>query len=114
MNIYLTAGSSILAQTPQSLDGTVDLVQIGFVGIALIWFAMGKAHPDSTVRDLKEQLAAANKRADEESKDSKAVRDAIINDVAPTMALMGERAKDMSDVAERLLNHVIRLEDGKK
>lgn len=100
---------NLLAQTP-SPDGIVDLIQLGFVGIAVLWFALGKVHPDSTVRDLREQVAIERKRADAESSDAKSVRDAVIKDVIPVMALMGERSKETADLGERLLAIVLRKE----
>lgn len=100
----------VLSATPSSLDGAIDLVQLGFVGIALLWFAMGRVYPDKTVKDLKDQLAAANLRADTETADAKAVRDAVIKDVIPVMALMGERSKELADLGERLLVTVLKRE----
>ena len=92
----------LLAQTP-SADGAVDLIQLGFVGVALLWFALGKVHPDSTVKDLREQLAAERKAREEESKDSKAVRDAVIKDIAPVMARVADREKEVVELATKLL-----------
>lgn len=100
---------NLLADAP-SADGTVTLIQLGFVGVALLWFATGKVHPDSTVKDLREQVAIERKRADMESADAKAVRDAVIKDVVPVMALMGERSKETADLGERLLAIVLRKE----
>jgi hypothetical protein len=90
------------AQTP-SADGTIDLIQFGFIGIAILWFAMGKVHPDSTVKDLKQQISDRDKTITEERMDSKAVRDAIIKDVAPTMARMADREKEVTELVTRLL-----------
>ena len=101
----------ILAQTPSSLDGAIDIVQLGFVGIALLWFAMGRVYPDKTVKDLREQLDAAHRRADSETADAKAVRDAVIKDVIPVMALMGERSKELADLGERLLVIILKREN---
>lgn len=102
----------VLAQTPTSLDGTVDLIQIGFVGIALLWFALGKVHPDSTIKDLREQLAAEKKSREEESRDSKAVRDAVIRDVAPVLARVADREKEVVELAAKLLAWAI-AQDGR-
>lgn len=102
----------ILAQTPQSLDGAVDLIQLGFVGIALLWFALGKVHPDTTIRDLKAQLAEERKLREAESADSKAVRDAIIRDVAPVMARVADRDKEVVQLVTRLLAWAL-SQDGK-
>jgi hypothetical protein len=99
----------ILAQTP-STDGAIDLIQLGFVGVAILWFALGKVHPDSTVKDLREQLAIERKRADTETADAKAVRDAVIKDVIPVMALMGERSRETAELGERLLAIVLKKE----
>lgn len=101
----------LFAQTPQSIDGAVDLVQIGFVGIALLWFALGKVHPESTVKDLREQLKMEREAREAESKDAKAVRDAIIRDVAPSMILSVEQSKEVSALTERLLAVIIRWEE---
>ena len=103
-----TAG--LLAQTPDSLNGAVDLIQLGFVGIALLWFALGKVHPESTVKDLREQLKTEREAREAESKDAKAVRDAIIRDVAPSMILSVEQSKEVSALTERLLAIIIRWE----
>lgn len=102
--------AEFLAQTPQSIDGAVDLIQLGFVGIALLWFALGKVHPDSTVKDLREQLKMEREAREAESKDAKAVRDAIIRDVAPSMILSVEQSKEVSALTERLLAIIIRWE----
>jgi hypothetical protein len=98
-----------LAQNP-SLDGTVDLIQFGFMGIALLWFAMGKVHPDSIIKDLKAQLEKSEAAREAESKDAKAVRDVIIRDVVPAMVLSAEQSKEVVVLTERLLASVIRLE----
>lgn len=91
-----------LAQT-LSADGTVDFIQFGFIGLAILWFALGKVHPESTVKDLREQLLAERKAREEESKDSKAVRDAVIRDVAPVLARVAEREKEIVELAAKLL-----------
>ena len=101
----------LLAQTADSLNGAVDLIQIGFVGIALLWFALGKVHPESTVKDLREQLKMEREAREAESKDAKAVRDAIIRDVAPSMILSVEQSKEVSALTERLLAIIIRWEE---
>jgi hypothetical protein len=93
----------LLAQTPSSLDGTIDLIQLGFVGIALLWFAMGRVHPDNTVKDLKEQLTIRDKIIADERADSKSVRDAIIKDVAPVMARLADRDKEIVELLTRIL-----------
>ena len=95
--------SLLVAQTPPTLDGAVDLIQIGFVGIALLWFAMGKVHPDSTVKDLKQQIADRDKTIADERADSKAIRDAVIRDVAPTMARLSDRDKELAILVTKLL-----------
>jgi hypothetical protein len=107
----MTFFSVILAQTPQSLDGAVDLIQLGFVGIALLWFALGKVFPESTVKDLREQLKEEKVAREAESKDAKAVRDAIIKDVAPAMVLQVEQSKEFIALTERLLALVSRMEE---
>lgn len=112
MKLTILGWVSLLSQTPPSLDGTVDLIQIGFVGIALLWFALGKVHPDSTIRDLREQLAAEKKSREEESRDSKAVRDAIIRDVAPVLARVADREKEVVELAAKLLAWAV-TQDGK-
>lgn len=101
----------LFAQTPQSIDGAVDIIQIGFVGIALLWFALGKVYPESTVKDLREQLKVEREAREAESKDAKAVRDAIIRDVAPSMILSVEQSKEVSALTERLLAIIIRWEE---
>lgn len=93
---------TLFAQTP-STDGTIDLIQFGFMGIAVLWFALGKVHPDSRVQDLKEEIASRDKIILEERADSKAVRDAIIKDVAPAMARMADREKEVTELVTRLL-----------
>lgn len=94
--------TTLLAQTP-SPDGTIDLIQFGFMGIAVLWFALGKVHPDSVVKDLKSQIAERDKVIAEERADSKAVRDAIIKDVAPAMARLADREKEVTELVTRLL-----------
>lgn len=101
-----------IAQAAPSAEGTIDIIQFGFIGAALIWFSLGKVHPESTVRDLKERLAAAEKRADMETADAKAVRDAVIKDVVPVMALAAQGSKEIADLSERLLAIVLRKEQG--
>lgn len=102
----------LLAQTPTSLDGTVDLIQIGFVGVALLWFALGKVHPDSTVKDLKSQIADRDKVISEERADSKSIRDAIIRDVAPVMARAADSEKEVIELVSKLLEWA-KNQDGK-
>lgn len=102
----------IISQSPPSLEGTVDLIQIGFVGVALLWFAMGKVHPDSTVRDLKQQIADREKTIADERADSKAIRDAVIRDVAPTMARLSDRDKELAILVTKLLAWQV-SQDGK-
>lgn len=92
----------LLAQTP-SPEGTIDLIQFGFMGIAVLWFALGKVHPDARVKDLKDEIANRDKIILEERADSKAVRDAIIKDVAPAMARMADREKEVTELVTRLL-----------
>lgn len=95
---------TFLAQTvDNTFPGILTLVNLGVLGISFILFARGTIHPNSVVKDCQEQLARAEQRANLESADAKAVRDAVIKDVVPVMALMGERSKDMADLAERLL-----------
>lgn len=101
-----------LAQTP-SADGTIDLIQFGFIGIAILWFALGKVHPDSTVKDLREQIAARDKVIAEERADSKAVRDAVIKDIAPAVARAADREKEVIELAAKLLAWA-EAQDGKK
>lgn len=112
MTILLGVLVLLFAQTPESLDGTVDLIQLGFVGIALVWFAIGKVHPDSTIKDLKEQIAARDKVIHDERADSKAVRDAIIRDVAPVMARVADRDKEVAALVTKLLAWAV-SQDGK-
>jgi hypothetical protein len=64
---------------------------------------MGKVHSDSEVKDLKEQLASRDKIISDERADSKAVRDAIIKDVAPAMARMADRDKEVTELVTKLL-----------
>lgn len=109
MNLYLAVG--YFAQSADSINGAVDLIQIGFVGIALLWFALGKVHPESTVRDLRDQLKVEREAREAESKDAKAVRDAIIRDVAPSMILSVEQSKEVSALTERLLAIITRWEE---
>lgn len=110
MDVLFAMVISILADT--SADGAVTLIQLGFVGVALLWFALGKVHPDSTVKDLREQLATERKAREEESKDSKAVRDAVIKDIAPVMARVADREKEVVDLATKLLAWAL-AQDGK-
>lgn len=100
-----------LAQTAtDTFPGILTLVNLGVLGISFILFARGTIHPDSVVKDMRAQLDQANARANLESADAKAVRDVVIKDVVPVMALMGERSKDMADLAERLLVIVTKQE----
>lgn len=100
-----------LAQTaPDAFPGIITLVNLGVLGITFILFVRGNIHPDSVVKDMRAQLDQANARANLESADAKAVRDVVIKDVVPVMALMGERSKDMADLAERLLVIVTKQE----
>lgn len=91
------------AQSPPSGKDTIDLIQFGFIGVALLWFSLGKVHPDSIVKDLKEQLARKEEQLAAESADSKAVRDAIIKDVAPVMARVADRDKEVVELVTKLL-----------
>lgn len=100
----------MVAQTVDTFPGIITLVNLGVLGISFILFARGIIHPDSVLKEYREQLAEANTRANLESADAKAVRDVVIKEVVPVMALMGERSKDMADLAERLLVIVTRQE----
>lgn len=104
---YLVAQLLHYAQSVPSTDGAIDLIQFGFMGIALLWFSLGKVHPDSTVKsretDFRERIITLEKRLETESADSKAIRDAIIKDVAPTMARLADRDKEMVELVAKLL-----------
>lgn len=100
---YLIYLALTYAQAAPSGKDTVDLIQFGFIGVALIWFSLGKVHPDSTVKDLREQLAKKDQQLAAESMDSKAVRDAIIKDVAPVMARVADRDKEVVELVTKLL-----------
>lgn len=91
------------SQSAPSGKDTVDLIQFGFIGVALLWFSLGKVHPDSTVKDLREQLTKKDEQLAAESADSKAVRDAIIKDVAPVMARVADRDKEVVELVTKLL-----------
>lgn len=104
MKLLLIGYMALIAQAPSSLDGTVDLIQIGFVGIALLWFALGKVHPDSTVKDLRAQIESRDKVIAEERADSKAIRDAVIRDVAPVVARAADREKEVIELVTKLLD----------
>lgn len=84
-------------------DGTLQLIQLGVTGVALVWFATGKVHPNSTVLDLREQLSQERKSREAESADSKSIRDAIIKDVAPIMARVADRDKEVVELVTKLL-----------
>src|SRR5947199_3656339 len=103
----------IFAAAPDTLPGAVTLIQLGFVGVALLWFVMGKVHSDSEVKDLKEQLSIRDKIIADERADSKAVRDAVIKDVAPLLARVADRDKEVTELVTRLLAWQI-SQDGKK
>lgn len=93
---------TILSQTP-SPDGTIDLIQFGFMGVALLWLALGKVRPEGQIKELQSQIEARDKVIAEERADSKSVRDAIIKDVAPAMARMADREKEVTELVTRLL-----------
>ena len=105
--VYLVAQLLHYAQSTPSVDGTIDLIQFGFMGIAVLWFSLGKVHPDSTVKaretDFRERIALLEKKLDSESADSKAIRDAIIKDVAPAMARLADRDKEVVELVAKLL-----------
>lgn len=101
----------LLAQTADSFPGLLTLVNLGVLGITFILFATAKIYPASVVEDLRTQLRDEKAAREAESKDAKAVRDAIIRDVAPSMILSVEQSKEVSALSERLLAIVIRLED---
>lgn len=94
------------ASTPDA-NGTIDLIQFGFMGIAVLWFSLGKVHPDSTVKsreqDFRDRIALLEKKLESEATDSKAVRDAVIKDVAPVMARLVDRDKEMVGLVAQLL-----------
>lgn len=93
---------TLLAQTPPAND-TIDIVQFGFMGVALLWLALGKVRPEGQIKELQAQITELNRVIAEERADSKAVRDAIIKDVAPTMARVADRDKELADLVTRLL-----------
>lgn len=100
----------ILAQTADTFPGLLTLVNLGVLGITFILFATAKIYPASTVMDLRAQLREERAAREAESKDAKAVRDAIIKDVAPSMILSVEQSKEVSALTERLLTVVMRWE----
>jgi hypothetical protein len=99
----LFALTLLFSQSAPSAEGTIDIIQFGFIGVALIWFSLGKVHPDSTVKELRTQLAKKEEQLAAESADSKAVRDAIIKDVAPVMARVADRDKEVVELVTKLL-----------
>lgn len=108
MGFLLTA--VFFAQTVDSFPGLLTLVNLGVLGITFVLFATAKIYPASTVEDLRTQLREEKASREAESKDAKAVRDAIIKDVAPAMVLQAEQSKEFMVLTERLLATVIRLE----
>lgn len=103
--------AGFFAQAADSFPGLLTLVNLGVLGITFVLFATAKIYPASTVEDLRTQLREEKAGREAESKDAKAVRDAIIRDVAPSMILSVEQSKDVSALTERLLAIVIRLEE---
>lgn len=102
---------TILAQAvPDSFPGMLTLVNLGVLGILFILFTTAKIYPASTVEDLRQQLREERTAREAESKDAKAVRDAIIKDVAPSLILSVEQSKEVSVLTERLLAIVLRQE----
>lgn len=108
--LYMTM--MVLAQAADSFPGLLTLINLGVLGISFILFSMGKIHPESTVKDLREQIIQRDKTIAEERTDSKAVRDAIIRDVAPAMARQADRDKEMVALVTRLLAWAV-SQDGK-
>ena len=100
----------VLAQSADTFPGLLTLVNLGVLGISFILFATAKIYPSSTVEDLRTQLREEKAAREAESKDAKAVRDAIIKDVAPAMVISAEQSKEVVGLVERLLALVIRLE----
>lgn len=109
MPIYSAVG--FLAQTADSFPGLLTLVNLGVLGISFVLFATAKIYPASTVEDLRATLREERLAREAESRDAKAVRDAIIKDVAPSMILSVEQSKEVSALTERLLAIIIRWED---
>lgn len=103
--------TAILADTPDTFPGILTLVNLGVLGISFILFVTAKIYPASTVEDLRGQLKEEKAAREAESKDAKAVRDAIIKDVAPSLILSVEQSKEVSALSERLLAIVARWEN---
>lgn len=100
---YLISLAFDFAQATPSGDSTIDIIQFGFIGAALLWFSLGKVYPESTVKELREQLEKKEAQLQAEFVDSKAVRDAIIKDVAPVMARVADRDREVVELVTKLL-----------
>lgn len=100
----------LIAQTADSFPGLLTLINLGVLGISFVLFATAKIYPAGIVEDLRTQLKEEKASRESESKDAKAVRDAIIKDVAPAMVLQAEQSKEFMALTERLLALVLRME----
>lgn len=78
-----------------------SLIQFGVVGLFLIAFVTGSLHSSKEVKELRNDNQNLRIERDEALADARNLRDTLINNAVPAMALMTQKASELSELIIR-------------